>query len=200
VIILEQKSEDTRERILEAAKRIFTEQGFHETSMSSIAAEAGLGKGTLYWYFSSKEELFYVMMEQQGRIIIDTIHNICSYDLPADLIIKSLIELSIKRMLENKKTVQLFFEHEFYIKNDLKDRLINLYLSILNEVKNVIQKGINEGLFEADNLRLITAIVVGTIDSLRPYIFTHKDTENIDELVDLLYNFILKGIGKRGIV
>ena len=51
-------SEETRKtQLLEAAKRCFAAQGYHETTIDDIVHEAGLSKGALYWYFKSKEEL-----------------------------------------------------------------------------------------------------------------------------------------------
>ncbi|PZD95940.1 TetR family transcriptional regulator [Paenibacillus sambharensis] len=49
---------DKLEVILDAAFRLFGSSGFYETKMSEIADEAGIAKGTLYLYFTSKEELF----------------------------------------------------------------------------------------------------------------------------------------------
>ena len=51
-------SEARRAQILEAALRCFSDKGYHETTMDDLAREAGLSKGSLYWYFPSKEEFF----------------------------------------------------------------------------------------------------------------------------------------------
>jgi AcrR family transcriptional regulator len=50
-------AEARRDQILEAALHLFSRQGFAESSVDEIAAEAGLGKATLYLYFPSKEDL-----------------------------------------------------------------------------------------------------------------------------------------------
>ncbi len=47
-----------KERILEAALEIFSQKGFHPATMDEIAEKAGVGKGTLYRYFETKEKLF----------------------------------------------------------------------------------------------------------------------------------------------
>jgi AcrR family transcriptional regulator len=46
------------EQIFAAAYELFAAQGYHRTSMDAIAERAGVAKGTLYWYFKSKRELF----------------------------------------------------------------------------------------------------------------------------------------------
>ena len=60
---------ETKERILAAALKIFGEKGYHPATMAEIAEEANVGKGTLYWYFSSKEELFSGIIEQMIQTI-----------------------------------------------------------------------------------------------------------------------------------
>ena len=53
-----QKSDDKREAILAAASVEFGERDFHQVLMDDVSARAGVGKGTLYRYFPTKEELF----------------------------------------------------------------------------------------------------------------------------------------------
>jgi len=67
------KAEETRERILDAALKLFRERGFDETTMRDIAAAAGVATGAAYYYFRSKEELvmaFYVRTADEARDII----------------------------------------------------------------------------------------------------------------------------------
>src|SRR5215467_264199 len=54
-----------RQQIMEGARRLFLAQGFDAASMNAIAQEAGVSKGTLYVYFSSKEALFEAIVERQ---------------------------------------------------------------------------------------------------------------------------------------
>ncbi len=54
----EQGREERRQQILAAALELFAERGLHDTSVSRIAARAGVSQGTVYWYFDSREQLF----------------------------------------------------------------------------------------------------------------------------------------------
>jgi AcrR family transcriptional regulator len=55
--ITEERREARRADIVDAARRCFSRDGFHQTSMPDIAAEAGLSAGAFYRYFSSKDEI-----------------------------------------------------------------------------------------------------------------------------------------------
>jgi AcrR family transcriptional regulator len=54
----------SRELLLRAAARVFAERGFEGATVDEIAAQAGLSKGTLYWNFESKDELFLSLLEE----------------------------------------------------------------------------------------------------------------------------------------
>ena len=53
--------------ILSAAKSLFKEKGFHNTKMDEIAANAGVGKGTLYEYYKNKQDIFDEACIEIGR-------------------------------------------------------------------------------------------------------------------------------------
>jgi AcrR family transcriptional regulator len=56
---LNMAGDDKRQRILDAAETAFRAGRFHEITMDSVAAAAGVGKGTLYLYFRNKDDLFF---------------------------------------------------------------------------------------------------------------------------------------------
>jgi AcrR family transcriptional regulator len=57
------KGEATRSRLIEAAHKLFLQQGFHGTSMRAIAEEAGLAVGGIYNHFSTKEDIFAAVLD-----------------------------------------------------------------------------------------------------------------------------------------
>jgi AcrR family transcriptional regulator len=64
------KAEETRDRILDAALRLFRERGFDETTMRDVATEAGVATGAAYYYYRSKEDLvlaFYLRTDEEAR-------------------------------------------------------------------------------------------------------------------------------------
>jgi AcrR family transcriptional regulator len=61
------RGEITRRKILDAAKRDIGRKGFGEASVSTITAEAGVGQGTFYIYFRSKEDVMRELVQHMGR-------------------------------------------------------------------------------------------------------------------------------------
>ena len=62
-----------RRQLLDCARYVFAQQGFHQTSMNDIAREAGVTKPVLYQHFDSKRELYRELLDDVGRALQDTI-------------------------------------------------------------------------------------------------------------------------------
>lgn len=97
------KAEETRERILDAALKLFRERGFDETTMRDIAASAGVATGAAYYYFRSKEELvmaFYVRTADEARDLIPE-EIARSRDLRKR--IQAIIDLKLRQFAEHRR-------------------------------------------------------------------------------------------------
>jgi TetR/AcrR family acrAB operon transcriptional repressor len=73
------ETEQTRQEIIAAARRVFAERGVSRTTLADIAKEAGVTRGAIYWHFKNKPDLFFAMMEQVSLPMIDLIEE----NLPA---------------------------------------------------------------------------------------------------------------------
>jgi AcrR family transcriptional regulator len=74
------KTLDQADKILRAATRLFGAQRFHEVRMEDIAAEAEVGKGTLYRYFADKEELYRAMLGRSSDRFVRRMEGIVAGD------------------------------------------------------------------------------------------------------------------------
>ena len=64
-----QHKSEIQEKIIDAAILSFSKRGFDKTRMEDIAVESNIGKGTLYLYFRSKEDLFHTICEKNIKKI-----------------------------------------------------------------------------------------------------------------------------------
>ena len=70
----EQKKKEAYQRILDAGKAVFNEQGYEKTTMEQLAVKAGIGVGTLYNYFETKADIFLSIMDEDLSIHDFTFH------------------------------------------------------------------------------------------------------------------------------
>ncbi len=91
-----------RERILDAAQVIFAAKGYHQAKMEEIAEQAVVGKGTLYEYFPSKQELF----KEMFRVILSDYMSQVAAPNADQLTIKErvrhLVEMHLRYMINNR--------------------------------------------------------------------------------------------------
>ena len=98
----ERKKIRSRQKIMSAAVKCFDERGYSETSIADIMNEAGLGVGTFYNYFASKEELLLAMLER----IEDELIDLAKAEKHSPLTALEKI---------NKRTAQLLDENKFVL-------------------------------------------------------------------------------------
>jgi len=77
-----EKRELTYEGLISAADRLFTERGFHATSVDEIAFEAGYTKGAVYSNFESKEDLFFAVYERRAERAVAEIEQVLRENEP----------------------------------------------------------------------------------------------------------------------
>jgi AcrR family transcriptional regulator len=70
------KGKISRKDVIAAARDLFTEKGFHRTSLDDIVARLGLGKGTFYAFFDGKEDLLFAVIDQAIDELIDHMDNL----------------------------------------------------------------------------------------------------------------------------
>ncbi len=66
-----QKGAATRDQILNAASRLIHVQGYQSTSLDDVLRESGVGKGNFYYYFKSKEDLGYAIIDRIRRLFVE---------------------------------------------------------------------------------------------------------------------------------
>ena len=63
----------TKRKIFETSMKLFAEKGYDATSIEEITATVGVAKGTLYYHFSSKEEIFNFLIEEGVKLLKNSI-------------------------------------------------------------------------------------------------------------------------------
>lgn len=92
---------DQERRIIEAAQRLFIEKGFAETSMSDIAAEAGMNRSALHYYFRTKDRMFQAVFGKIIMSVVPAVHDILASDIPFADKISRIVDTYMKIFSEN---------------------------------------------------------------------------------------------------
>jgi AcrR family transcriptional regulator len=73
------RQDNRRERLLDAAARLFSEQGFHAASMRDIAKAVGMLSGSIYYHFASKEDLLLAIYEEGVRRVAEEVERAAAH-------------------------------------------------------------------------------------------------------------------------
>ena len=103
--------DDKRDRILDAAERLFVERGYARASTKRIAAEAGVAEGTLYLYFENKGDLLFHVFHRALRVASDFIAADVRPDAPVAENLTVLARRSLA-ILAERTGMRLLFERE----------------------------------------------------------------------------------------
>jgi len=146
-------SEIRRNQILDAATKVFVRLGFQHARMDDIVEESGLSKGTLYWYFKSKEDIINAILR---RLFTGDLENLQSLLQAEGTASERLIQLTNHRVNGLKRMsslVPIIFEfyavavHQQWIK-----QFINEYFRHFRTLlEQLIQQGIDRGEFRHVN-------------------------------------------------
>lgn len=90
---MQRKKPDRRLAVLEAATALFSEKSFHDVKLDEVAVAADVGKGTIYTYFRSKEELFVQCLVHDAPVYEERVEKVISADLSFEDGLKQLIAL-----------------------------------------------------------------------------------------------------------
>jgi AcrR family transcriptional regulator len=107
------EAEETRERIIRAAMKVFAEYGYFKAPVRLIAMEAGVSKGLIFWYFRSKDE---IIQEVALRALP---HDVIKSCLDEGLIGCPLVDCIARRYLEKYRdeTMMRLLVHTMDVKN-----------------------------------------------------------------------------------
>jgi len=191
--------EDTREKIVTVATKLFSRFGFHKTSMDEIAKIARKAKGSLYYHFASKEELFTTVVAneiQNLKLELTVIVN--DNELAADEKMKTYL---IKRMkiLNTAANYHETLKADFFEHFDFVDKLRNDLDSWEKEqIKIILDQGINEDIFENQNgnIDILLDVFIMVLKGLEiPFLLQGKYKQYSPYFDDLL-KILIKGLGK----
>lgn len=188
-----EQTRNTKRDILQAALELFAEKGYHNTSMSAIADHAGVGKGTLYWYFSSKEELFQMLILESGKSLFQKLHTLFSQDFSPEIMLKELIHVVITFIVEHRLLAQVML-NDIQKKDDQFKKLIRQrHIDVIQAVQQIIERGMEEGVFRQGSARGMTVAILGMVCSVNAH-YLFGEVEDISLLVESYYQMILHGI------
>lgn len=189
----EKKKIETRNKIFEVAGRLFKEKGFENTTVDEITREAGIGKGTFFNYYPTKEALLVDFVKEKEELVFDLVKNELRKNIHVRQRIKNALLTVAKSNEKNKELTRLFVvEHlRHYGYNERTSRGLN---TLLNKI---LEKGVEAGeIRNSIDIKKAAENITGIYyTSLMEWLWSESDysfSEDISIKIDMIFD----GIGR----
>jgi len=167
--VITEYKEAAKTKIIETARKVFAQKGYHDTTMDDIAKEIGVSKGALYSYFKSKEDLLKELSLQNHQTLRDIINTACkSHDLT-----QALEEVYIQMTEKYGGNMHTNFEIIALAAHDTKTKRIIMedFRRDIDTVQTFLEDKMKQGTMRTDvNARtlaeLFTSLYMGTMAKL----------------------------------
>jgi AcrR family transcriptional regulator len=159
---MQQRSEETRSRILESAIKLFSKRGYNKASVDDICAEAGISKGAFYHHFESKQALFLALLDGWLQTIDNAIE--ASRDKTAPETFMQMTEAFPYIFETAGEGLPMFLEFWLQASRDPKiwEASIAPYRRYHKYFTSLIKKGVEEGSFVEVDPELASRLIVST--------------------------------------
>ena len=142
-------SKDKRERIIDAAIKLFTQLGYHQTKLDEVARQAEIAKGTLYLYFKSKEDLFVQCLLDGYEKSRERAAEIIASKRDTKRRLLELLELQEEIFRHNGPLIQQFIQSGITIASskDAPKKILNMMKDKVELFAGFFREGIDNGVF-----------------------------------------------------
>lgn len=186
------KTATKEQAILEAASRVFARRPFHEVLIDEIAANAGIGKGTIYRYFETKDDLYFATILYG----IDSLGAALERVLPQEDSALQRLERVATEILgffwERRHIYPLLQRDEQH--PERQDELLRRREPILRLVQQTILSGIERRELRGIDARIGAELFLGMVRAASLF---RRPQDTLEELVADVMGIFLSGVGRR---
>ncbi|MFZ0547246.1 MAG: TetR/AcrR family transcriptional regulator [Candidatus Promineifilaceae bacterium] len=161
-------TEERKNQIIAAATAVFAEKGFYEARMDDIVEASGLSKGTLYWYFDSKDAIIFAILDDFFNQELAGMEQLASAEISAGEKIKLLIQQMTLDV--HALTIYQSIALEFYAlanrREEVRLTLLDYFKTFQIGIGQLIQQGINEGEFRLVDPTLMAGVLISQLEGV----------------------------------
>ena len=182
-----------KRKIFETSMKLFAEKGYDATSIEEITATVGVAKGTLYYHFSSKEEIFNFLIEEGIKLLQNSI-DIKTAKFPNYIDkIKAIVLIQIKIVVKYEDLITILLSQ--FWGNESRNKTCKKHImSYIYKIEQIVKEGIENGEIKKENPQAIASEIYGLIGSSLVYKERSKEKIDIMKLYKEFENTIIEGL------
>ena len=194
--------EEKKQEILKVAVRIFAQKGVVKTKMADIAEAAGIGKGTIYEYFRSKEDIFaetygHLFQDKEDRIAEVLESSISPEDKLRKFMSVTIEEFLVRDGGEFAGIMMSFWSEGIRNHNERIMEIIDLkkvYSEFRDIIAGILEEGIKKGQFRKMDTFITASVIIGALDGILLQYVMDKNVFSPEQATAALFESFLNGI------
>ncbi|MCX7957824.1 MAG: TetR/AcrR family transcriptional regulator [Deltaproteobacteria bacterium] len=194
-----EKKNLTREKLLNAAKNIFAEKGYHNTIVSEIVKRAGVGQGTFYRNFIDKRDIFENLLNELMEKLLLSFSDMSS-DLPKnsseyrDASVRAIRKM-IETVIANRELVSIFIKEAVTVDRELERKIFELQMKFAQVAKYYLDHAIKNGFARKCDSDIVSKSIVGLgFSFLHMWLGGFIDEKDIDRIINEVVDFAFLGL------
>ena len=183
----------TKRKIFETSMKLFAEKGYDATSIEEITATVGVAKGTLYYHFSSKEEIFNFLIEEGIKLLQNSVDiKTAKHNNYIDKI-KAIILTQIKIVAKYEDIITIILSQ--FWGNEARNKKCQEHVyDYIGQIEKIVQQGIEKGEIKKGDTRAIASEIYGLICSTLVYKKREEEQMDVMKLYQEYENTIVNGL------
>jgi len=193
---INKKANDKYHRILEAAVKVFSEQGFFQSTVSQIAKEAGVADGTIYLYFKNKDDILVHFFSFRTRQVFARLREeVEQADNTIDKL-RNLVRRHLEEFQSDRNMAVVYFTETHKSHRLVEQQIKEMSKMYLDIVAEIVEQGQEEGIIRKDlYLGLVKRFIIGAVDEVINTWLHSEGKYDLVSMADPLVELFLKGIG-----
>jgi AcrR family transcriptional regulator len=180
-----------REHIVAAASRVFASRAYHVVCMDDVAEAARVGKGTLYRYFPSKEDLYLGVVAEAFDLLIRRLDRVEAEDLPAPKALARMIGAIVETFAAHLPFFRLMQQGEARLFLRKRQVIRDRREHIAEGLARVLDRGAQAGVFRKVDRAMVPTMVIGLVWATA---LNHADESPVEILAQRVVDLCLHGI------
>ena len=182
----------TKRKIFEASMKLFAEKGYDATSVEEITATVGVAKGTLYYHFSSKEEIFNFLVDEGIKLLLNNIEiKIKKFDNSIDKL-RAVIVLQIRILKKYESLIKIFLS-QIWGDDPRSVRCKETVLRYIDEIEKIVKEGMEKKEIREGDSNVIAAEIFAVTCATMIVKLNRKEELDVKKLSKEFEN-ILEGL------
>ncbi len=185
----------TRERILEAAAKLFAEKGFYETAMDEIVQTAKVSKGGVYFHFPSKEELFFALLDKLAEALMRQVQSEIARRRGAVTKVQGALEVVLKGLTSQRHLAQIILRQGYGLGPSFERKRLEIYARFAQLIQRYLDEAVAEGAILPINTEITAYAWLGAITELVVRWLYTGQPDPLTEALPALQALFLRSIG-----